>query len=365
MSRAGHVERSIQGLQDIPKDADIDTRINACTLLAWEQYEIAARHPVERVPTLIEGPFEFGASVGERLERDGVQLIIDRASVTRLDEVWKDILALNDLWSGNDDHPAPDAFEWANHSLFWMILHEIGHVDRRHLDIILDRKVGFRDGRINASRLGLMPAAGRLAERAGHTEPDVYKIMELHADDLAIQCALFFYHPEMSGEDLIDLRGVSLAALTVMILVDQEQSGEPDRGGRVFYPSPAARVYQLLARTMLRPYEYLKPAYIDGKKRDRTSTAPEDSMYLEEYRGIVFAPLVSHLESVCAALGGDGYYERTGLDGNMIEDVTRWMQAIDLNSAGLESKGAIECAQLEPLNTVLEDFLRQTARSQD
>jgi hypothetical protein len=347
----------ISKVGDIPEDTDLDVRIEACVQLAWVYYHDVAAHPLDPVPLRLEGPDEFAASVGEGDTPGTVELVIDRACAHEFDRLWKEVMEAEAPVSGAPGHEAPTAFEWANLCLFWLALHEIGHLHQGHLQLLLDRSTGLQEGAKAKARLGFRADLAAVARSAGTEDKRLRQCMELQADTLATQCFLGVYSPDMSGEDLIDIRFCALAAMTVMLMIEREdREGESSSVSGV-YPSPAARIFTVFGIAGHHAFAVLRRAYTDGPKSDRTEPDPEDAQHLQDYRGLVFEPLMAHLATVCEVIGGADHFDRLELGDEMIGDIGLWTRAADLGTAKFASAGAQECAALASVNALMMPFL--------
>lgn len=334
--------------RDIPEDTAPDDRIRAIYQLAWNYYSELAEVPVDQATLVIEQSGTFNAKVTKSKETSEVFAVIAKGCLNKLDELWADVMRLDPPRSGLASHAAPTAFEWANLSLFWLVLHEIGHLHFGHLALTKDGHL--QEAYSDNETFGLLPSVTAQAKSSSLVDDHVFRCLELQADSVATECFLGVYAADMSGEDLIDLRFTATAAVAVMLAIHAEHPSRADAKAHSRHPSPGARIFILLGVIAQHAFRFLKRDYDDGEKKTLTTPAKDDMDEMDAYRDIVFAPLLAHLETVCRVLGGDGYFAEIGLGRELILDIPRWMLGGDFSNTVFESEAAAECTRLYAIN---------------
>ena len=334
--------------KEIPGDTDPDDRIVAIFQMAWAYYRDLAEHPVEQVSLRIAHENTLNAKVFRDPSDGHVVMEVDIGCLHRLDTLWRQVMETSPPKSGLESHDAPCAFEWANLSMFWLILHEIGHLHFDHLALIKDGKL--QENYEYDDVFGLIPSVAKTAEQSAYLDHKVFQCLELQADSVATECFLGVYSADMTGEDLIDLRFTATAAVAVMLIIHHDHENRGILRAHSRHPSPAARIFILLGIIAQHAFRFLKKSYDNGEKQYLAAPTQEDHDEMDAYRDIVFAPLLAHLESVCRVLGGPEYFSQIGLGRNLISDIPKWMLATDLPDNDFDSDAARECAALYSIN---------------
>ena len=352
----------ISSVGKIPYWIDPDARIDACVRLAWVYYAQVAANPVEPVQLRLEGPYEFGAYVGKTADRDDNELVIDRACLHFLDGLWSNVELSAPQPADPSEFLAPLPFEWSNLTLFWLALHEIGHLHQGHLELLSGVDAGFRDGAGGGLRLGLRNDARTLLLDRQESEHRFFQCLELQADTLATRCFLGIYKPQMTLSDLADIRCCALAAMSAMLLIERADAGDHRTiEGQGNYPSPAVRLFVLMGVISQHAFQVLRRDYETGSKQQLKVTTPDYVLLMDAYRDRVMLPLFAQLHDICMVLGGEGYFDFLGFTGNLITDVARWTEAGAPEQASFSSAGARECARLFRLDDDIRSLVRPTS----
>ena len=246
---------------------------------------------------------------------------------------------------------APAAFEGANLSLFFLALHEIGHIHFQHFNIVDGAGLRFSETDAERTRFGLKRSAVKAARKARLSESHIYQCLELQADSLAIRCFLGIYSPEANVEDLQDRQVCALSSLIVLLLIDRAADGRSKSQGT--HPTPGARLFNTLAIALQHASEFIASGQYEMRKVREWS---EDAL-LDDYEKWVARPLLQNMAAASTIIESRQRFTED-LFAHIFEDIMRWVEDETLSEANLRTGFAKECAVLKKLDEALDPFRR-------
>lgn len=205
---------------------------------ALDRYEfvMGQRFPADVILTPLNTD-EFVALI--RPNGDGVEIVVSSGVVSTIDNLWHAAMALSDTLPEENRFNVGHVDDAIDHSLSWLMLHELSHAAGGHLKLVGSRGVSET---IQCAEVGLTGRSGskpsalrRLDEK---TAKIVQRCLELQADHDALEIMI----DEYTNQDWDYVRFYTACAMAVLVLIDEHD--QADDASRT-HPKAATRTFQM------------------------------------------------------------------------------------------------------------------------
>lgn len=274
---------------------------------------------------------------------DGVALRISSGVAASIEDLWHKAMAVSVSLPHAQQLNFDEVGQAIDHSLLWLMLHELHHFENGHLDLI--GPAGLAE-----TSMGLT-SRGNLKENALAVSAEetllLRRCMEMQADHEATEMLLDAYSSDGWGE----LRFLAACTFAVMILIDQEDSLPDDQRT---HPKAATRIFQLLGYVSTM---WSIPAMLKAQREGLTTPRPSDLPTADEisqFQSKVVAPAFADAVLIASAAGADHIVSDLGDPTELMRDVGVVLH--DPETEPLTAAGQ-EYRLLTPYNAKLQEML--------
>ena len=289
----------------------------------------------------------FGACVREA--NHGFEITINSATLSQIktlwDELWSSpILSEDGKRIANSDGATLALDQLKEHSITWLVLHEMMHIQLGHLDLLsVAELIESEDAQMQP--IGQTDLNIRLKQELSSEERKwVRACLEMQADSDATELLLGVYSNEEQG----DFRIKAAAIFVVMALM--EKATNQQSGGSKIYPDVATRFFMLFAQ--LFQYWMYSGATLEAGEGE-SFVRPENQSDGEAFIGYanaVLRPIINDAIDIAHMAGIPAFLEGIGGEGVLFQDIHEIQYAKDLSAADLQSAASQEWRRLLPIN---------------
>lgn len=289
----------------------------------------------------------FGACVREA--NLGFKITINSATLSQIETLWDEfwsspILSVDSEHISNSDGATYALDQMKEHSITWLVLHELMHIQLGHMDLLsVAELIETEDAEMQP--IGQTDLNIRLTQELSSEERKwVRACLEMQADSDATEIMLGVYSPEEQG----DFRIKAAAIFDVMALMENATNKQSDNSK--IYPDVATRFFMLFAQ--LFQYWIYSGATLEAGEGESfvSSDNQSDGEAFMSYANAVLRPIINDAIAIAHMAGIPTFLEWIGGEGVLFQDIHEIQYAKDLSTADLQSAASQEWRRLLPIN---------------
>lgn len=326
----------------------MEGKFQSILLAAKENYQSAYQLPSsEHIDLQITDNQNFGAYVREA--NHGFEITINSATLSQIETLWDELWPSPILSEGgkriaNSDGATLALDQLKEHSITWLVLHELKHVQLGHLDLLsVAELIETEDAQTHPLKQTDLNIP-LTQELSSEERKWVRACLEMQADSDSTELLLGVYAPEQSS----DFRIKAAAIFVVMALM--EKATNQQSGGSKIYPDVATRFFMLFAQ--LFQYWMYSGATLEageGESFVRSENQSNGEAFMG-YANAVLRPIINDAIDIAQMAGIPDFLEGIGGEGALFQDIHEVQYEKDLSAADLQSAASQEWRRLLPIN---------------